>query len=121
MTMLTLHAGRAFPPLRGGAKGGVNPRASSSTPEHVTIRSPHPHSLPAGAGGACMKRAPCLHPLRGGMKGGVTRVQMLRRTRVPLPALPTLIPSPLGRDAGRARHDGCDLPANPVNRQGGSS
>jgi len=30
MTMLTLHDGRTFPPLRGGIKGGVNRRPESS-------------------------------------------------------------------------------------------
>ena len=60
-------------------------------------------------------------PLRGGIKGGVTRVQMHRRTMVSSPALPALIPSPLGREACRDLHHGRDLPANSVNRQGGSS
>ena len=45
-------------------------------------------------------------PLRGGIKGGVTRVQMLRRAGVSSPALPTLIPTPLAREAGRDLHDG---------------
>ncbi|KPQ11940.1 MAG: hypothetical protein HLUCCO17_03865 [Saliniramus fredricksonii] len=62
-----------------------------------------------------------LPPLRGGIKGGVTRVQMLRRAGVSSPALPTLIPSPLGREAWLTLHDGHDFPANPTLQQGGSS
>ncbi|MGY6643938.1 MAG: PHP domain-containing protein, partial [Salinarimonas sp.] len=46
-----------LPPLRGGSKGGVNPGAESSTPEHDTHRPPHPRSLPAGEGGAGMEGA----------------------------------------------------------------
>ena len=44
-------------------------------------------------------------PLRGGIKGGVTRVQSLHRGSMRQPLLPTLNPSPLGREAGRALHD----------------
>jgi error-prone DNA polymerase len=60
-----------LPPLRGGIKGGVNPAAESSAPEHDTNRPPHPRSLPAGEGGAGMEGATDIPPLRGGIKGGV--------------------------------------------------
>jgi len=56
MVMYALHAGRAFPPLRGATRGGLNPSTNSSTPDYVSIRSPYPHSLPAGEGDPCMKR-----------------------------------------------------------------
>jgi len=60
-------------------------------------------------------------PLRGGIKGGVTRVQIGQRGRMMHPALPTLIPSPLGREAWRAFHAAHDLPATPVTKRGGHS
>ena len=42
-------------PLRGGNKGGVNPRTNASTPIIFIDASPHPRSHPAGEGGACMR------------------------------------------------------------------
>jgi len=45
-------------------------------------------------------------PLRGGIKGGVPRAQGLRRAGFSSAVLPTLNPSPLGREAARALHEG---------------
>ena len=50
-----------------------------------------------------------LPPLRGGIKGGVTRVQMLQRQSMTRALLP-LNPSPLGREAGRAFQEPAEMP-----------
>ena len=103
MAIYTLDADRAFPALTGGTGGGVTPGANSSTLEHVAYRPPHPRSLPAGEGGACMKRSTDLPPLRGGIKGGVNSVQPVRQARMRQSLFPTLIPSLPGREAARRK------------------
>ena len=117
--------GRAFmqratclPPLRGGTKGGVNPRAKSSPAITCITPSPHPRSLPAGEGGAFVQRAACLPPLRGGRKGGVnpaseTRTADHLHQRLSRPAVP---PRWGGRPGRRLREVRTSRDARPAGR-----